>query len=190
MACYGLTCFSPKWHREILISTTSELIWKQMSLQVYLVKLKRDPTRVESLRAHYGPLIQCVCVCVCVCVRIHVWICIHCAAKGVECSCYDWPRPKLDQQNSFFWESRTLNQGNIKFGSFDSDSLQWSRQKVPELLCYNQSLNPPWYPALLEAGKVHLFLESPKVSNPVFVLPASIFIFLKQTGVCLQNNHG
>jgi len=131
-----------------------------------------------------------VCVCVCVCVRIHVWICIHCAAKGVECSCYDWPRPKLDQQNSFFWESRTLNQGNIKFGSFDSDSLQWSRQKIPELLCYNQSLNPPWYPALLEAGKVHLFLESPKVSNPVFVLPASIFLFLKQTGVCLQNNHG
>ena len=45
-----------------------------MSLQVYLVKLKRDPTRVESLRAHYGPLIQCVCVCVCVCVfmRAHV----------------------------------------------------------------------------------------------------------------------
>ena len=34
MACYGLTYFSPKWHREILISTTSELIWKQISLQV------------------------------------------------------------------------------------------------------------------------------------------------------------
>ena len=56
-----------------------------MSLQVYLVKLKRDPTRVESLRAHYGPLIHCVCVCVCVCV--YACACARFAAQSCLTLC-------------------------------------------------------------------------------------------------------